>query len=93
MELRIQGVPASVIVVMGVSKVIIRDANIASMIDLSASPNDLGEDPTMAFAKSKMSTEISVTPPRESDSLHGPKTRLAAATVGYRNLRDESSVE
>ncbi|KAG8881276.1 hypothetical protein FRB98_004435 [Tulasnella sp. 332] len=68
----------------GASKLIIHDASTASVINLSTSPNDLGEYPTTTIAKGKMSTEISVTPPRESDSLHGPNTRLAAAaTVGH----------
>lgn len=67
----------------GARKLVVHDGDTASVIDLSATPDAFGEYPTRYLAKGRMSTEIAVTPPRESDSLHGAKTRLAAATVGH----------
>ncbi|KAG8888507.1 hypothetical protein FRB98_007548 [Tulasnella sp. 332] len=67
----------------GARNLIVYDDSTSSVIDLTASPNDVGEHPSRVLAKGKMSTEMAVTLPRESDSLHGAKTRLAAATVGH----------
>ncbi|KAG8986858.1 hypothetical protein FRB94_011212 [Tulasnella sp. JGI-2019a] len=68
----------------GASKLLVFDGNTASIIDLSAAPDDdSGEYPTRDLVRGRMSTEIAVTPPRSSDLLRGVKTRLAPASVGY----------